>query len=382
VECQCKGEGVGPPVGVRDDGSRCSTPFSLETDVAAPTVRLALVKPGRHPDQLKLHAIATGDEGFNATFSRRTVLFRDGSAVALSDDGLHARVFGLAFDWSHSKPASLVSMALDMAKQQYSATIEHEFTLSLECAQNATGALTGNRTICPQDGDTIETTIQVTPQAGQATPSLPSSSAVRIMAEVQAAICCERTKPTVRVVANTDLDRISSSAPLSVHLRAMDMDDQPVGFSRAELELTWDGVAVPFGWLRGQSEYSWQIPPDRDEGEHKIVVRLNGSDCTLLSVTVTVAYRTQMILAMSIAGVAIVTLAGMMAYQIRAHQEQVKRFVESFLKHEGVLAVKIGWDAWVRPSLPALCNACRMRHLHYGTGACRISAETVRGPPL
>jgi hypothetical protein len=114
---------------------------------------------------------------------------------------------------------------------------------------------------------------------------------------------------------------------------------------------------VPFGWLRGQSEYSWQIPPDRDEGEHKIVVRLNGSECTLLSVTVTVAYRTQMILAMSIAGVAIVTLAGMMAYQIRAHQEQVKRFVESFLKHEGVLAVKIGWDAWVRPNLPALCDA-------------------------
>ena len=190
---------------------------------------------------------------------------------------------------------------------------------------------------------------------------MPSSPAVQIMAEVQAAICCERTKPTVRVVANTDLDRISSGAPLSVHLWAMDMDDQPVRFSRAELELTWDGVAVPFGWLRGQSEYSWQIPPDRDEGEHKIVVRLNGSECTLLSITVTVAYRTQMILAMSIAGVAIVTLAGMMAYQIRAHQEQVKRFVESFLKHEGVLAVKIGWDAWVRPNLPAFAVRCAPR---------------------
>jgi predicted outer membrane repeat protein len=122
VECQCKGEGVGPPVGVRDDGSRCTTPFSLETDVAAPTVRFALLKPGKHPDQLKLHAFATGDESFNATFSRSTVLFRDGSTIAKRDDGLHARVFGLAFDWSHSKPASLVSMALDMAKQQYSAT--------------------------------------------------------------------------------------------------------------------------------------------------------------------------------------------------------------------------------------------------------------------
>jgi hypothetical protein len=203
----------------------------------------------------------------------------------------------------------------------------------------------------------IETTIFVTPQAGKV-PSV-SSTEVRIVTTVQAAVSCERTKPTVRIVANTELDSILPAAPLSVHLLAMDMDDQPIRFSRAELELTWDEVAVPFDWLRGRSEYSWQIPPDRDEGEHKVVVRLKGSNCTLLSLPVTVASdRTQMILVGSIAGLAIVTLTGMLAYQMRAHKEHFKRFIESFLKHEGLLAFKICSDAWVRPSLPAFAVRC------------------------
>jgi hypothetical protein len=320
-------------------------------------VRVILLKPG-HSDQLKFHAIATGDEGFNATFSRGTVLRRDGSAVAQSDDGLHARVFGLAFEWLDPQPTSKASMALDAGKQQYSAVVEHAFTLALQCAPNATDGHAGNGTTCPQDGDMIETTIFVTPQAGKV-PSV-SSTEVRIVTTVQAAVSCERTKPTVRIVANTELDSILPAAPLSVHLLAMDMDDQPIRFSRAELELTWDEVAVPFDWLRGRSEYSWQIPPDRDEGEHKVVVRLKGSNCTLLSLPVTVASdRTpQMILVGSIAGLAIVTLTGMLAYQMRAHKEHFKRFIESFLKHEGLLAFKICWDAWVRPSLPAFAVRC------------------------
>jgi hypothetical protein len=82
VECQCNGEGIEPPAGMRDDGSRCETVVSLKADVAAPAVRLVLLKPGKHPDPIKLHTIATGDEGFNARYSRSTVLRRDGNAVA------------------------------------------------------------------------------------------------------------------------------------------------------------------------------------------------------------------------------------------------------------------------------------------------------------
>jgi len=343
VECQCNGKGIEPPAGVRDDGSRCATTPSLKADVAAPAVRVILLKPG-HSDQLKFHAIATGDEGLNATFSRGTVLRRDGSAVAQSDDGLHARVFGLAFEWVDPQPTSKASMALDAGKQQYSALVEHAFTLALQCAPNATDGHAGNGTTCPQDGDTIETTIFVTPQAGKV-PSV-SSTEVRIVTTVQAAVSCERTKPMVRVVANTDLDSVLPAAPLSVHLLAMDMDDQPIRFSRAELVLTWDGVAIPFDWLRGSSEYSWQIPPDRDEGEHQIVVRLKGSDCTLLRLTVTVASdRTQMIVAGCIAGVATLVFA-LLVWLLFKNGDRTKEFLSSFGSVEGVLTFQIGMEVW------------------------------------
>jgi hypothetical protein len=345
VQCECNGEGIEPPAGLRDDGSRCATTPSLKADVAAPAVRVILLKPGRHPDPLKLQAVATGDEGFNATFSRGTVLHRDGSAVALSDDGLHARVFGLAFEWKDPQPTSKVPMALDAATQQYSAVLEHAFTLALQCAPNATDGPTGNGTTCPQDGDTIETTIKVTPQAGKATPSVPFAE-VRIVTEVQAAVSCERTKPTVRVVANTDLDSILPAAPLSVHLLAMDMDDQPIRFSRAELVLTWDVVAVPLEWLRGRGEYSWRIPPDRDAGEHEIVLRLKDSNCTLLRLTVTVASdRTQMIVAGSIAGAAILAIAviGFLAWKNR---DRAKEMIFSLLSYEGLLTGELCVETW------------------------------------
>jgi hypothetical protein len=307
-------------------------------------MRFIVQKPGKHPDALKLHAIATGDEGFNASYNRITVLRRDGTAVAQSVDGLHSRVFGLAFEWNTPQPTSSASMGLDAAKQQYSATIEHAFTLALHCAPNATVGATGNGTTCPQDGDTIETTIYVTPHSGSATPSVPTG--VQIVTEVQAVLGCEQTKPTVRVVANTDLDSILPAAPLSVHLLAVDLDDQPIRFARADLVLTWDGVAVPFEWLRGLSEYSWKIPPGRDAGEHEIVVRLKGSDCTLLRLTVTVASdQTQMIVIGCIAGAAILVLA-VLAFLLWKNRDRAKELIFSLLSYEGLLTAEVCIEAW------------------------------------
>jgi hypothetical protein len=196
---------------------------------------------------------------------------------------------------------------------------------------------------CPADGDTLITSIRFGSSSNTVT-LVPTE--VRIVTEVQAAVSCERTKPTVRVVANTDLDSILPAAPLSVHLLAMDMDDQPIRFSRAELVLTWDGVAVPFEWLRGLSEYSWHIPPDRDAGEHEIVVRLKGSNCTLLRLTVTVeSDRTQMIVAGSIAGAAILALAviGFLAWKNR---EQAKEVIFSLISYEGVLTGNLCFETW------------------------------------
>jgi hypothetical protein len=37
-----------------------------------------------------------------------------------------------------------------------------------------------------------------------------------------------------------------------------------------------------------------------------------------------------------------------LAYLIRSHKDQLKRFLISFFKHEALLLVKIGWEVWVR----------------------------------
>ena len=66
----------------------------------------------------------------------------------------------------------------------------------------------------------------------------------------------------------------------------------------------------------------------------------------------------QYIILSAVAAAVVLALGSLLAYQIRAHKEQFKRFIESFLKHEGMLAFKIGWDAWVRPSLPAFAVRC------------------------
>ena len=284
VRCSCVGDGLETKNGTLPNGRQCQQQTKIKLLTQTNLVTLSVKKPSFRTDAVAVIFSASGETSFRASYSRRTLLRRDSRAIAQSDDGLHARVFGLAFEWRDPQPASVETMSLDAAKQRYSNAIEHTFTLSLQCALEAFGSSVGNSTACPQDGDTIETTIYVTPQAGNGMSTVPSE--IRILAEVQSVVSCERTKPTVRVMAGTELGGIRPSSPLSVHLLAMDMDDQPIRFSRAELELTWDKSAVPFDWLRG--EYSWNIPPDREPGDHEIVVSLKGANCTLLRRTVIV----------------------------------------------------------------------------------------------
>ena len=71
----------------------------------------------------------------------------------------------------------------------------------------------------------------------------------------------------------------------------------------------------------------------------------------------------QYIILSAVAAAVVLALGALLAYQIRAHKEQTKRFFESFLKHEGMLAFQICWEAWVRPNLPAFAirAACDIR---------------------
>ena len=116
----------------------------------------------------------------------------------------------------------LESMALDAANQQYSAVVEHAFTLALQCAPNATDGPAGNGTTCSQDGDTIETTIYITSQTGSTTADEPT--AVRISTEVEAALSCENSVAWV----DGDLESVMVSGSLRLHVLALDADKLPI----------------------------------------------------------------------------------------------------------------------------------------------------------
>ena len=168
-------------------------------------------------------------------------------------------------------------MALDAARQLYSAVIQHAFTLSLKCPVNATttGGTSDNSATCPQDGDTIETTISMTPQAGNGTPRMPAE--VRVEVEVQAAISCECTQPTVRIIANMDLDSLLPSARFSVNILAFDADNLAVRFTRANISVMFGTQPIYVQWNRGSNEYVADVAAEAAEalaqpGRYDLVV--------------------------------------------------------------------------------------------------------------
>ena len=84
----------------------------------------------------------------------------------------------------------------------------------------------------------------------------------------------------------------------------------------------------------------------------------NGKDSTDFRrcVTTVTTVNMQYIILGVLVGLAILALGALLGCQIRAHKDKAKVFVESFFKHEGQLAVKICWDAWVRRTR-SLCHA-------------------------
>ena len=75
--------------------------------------------------------------------------------------------------------------------------------------------------------------------------------------------------------------------------------------------------------------------------------------CVLLEQTVSIeasveaSLPMQYVLGAAVAGVVLILLVVLLTYQIRVHKEQAKRFFSSFIKNEGLLAMKVCWDLWV-----------------------------------
>jgi hypothetical protein len=48
----------------------------------------------------------------------------------------------------------------------------------------------------------------------------------------------------------------------------------------------------------------------------------------------------------SVFGTLLLGFLGLLVYMIRAHRDRWKAFLISFLKHEGVIALKVLWEVW------------------------------------
>jgi hypothetical protein len=73
----------------------------------------------------------------------------------------------------------------------------------------------------------------------------------------------------------------------------------------------------------------------------------------------------QYVIGAAVAGVVLILLVVLLAYQIRVHKEQAKRFLSSFIKSEGLLAMKVCWDLWVTTAA-----ARALDHAHMDDSTC------------
>ena len=290
---------------------------------------------------------------FNVTITRfeassGAVITANGS-VRIDQPSMSA--FGQHIEWKQRPPPATWTADLDGDRLKLEAVSRHEFTVRLACDRGEPS--------CAADGDVIETIVQLA-----ATGSLSSNlhSEVRVMTQVQSLLSCLHTR--ARIEPDLESMPLRVSTPIRVRLFAQDVDDLPINFTRAEIHLALFDRTLPMQWRgRGSNEYVADVPAEltAQPGLYDLVVTASDAwnetagqitSCELLRFNVRIVSGVDIlyIILGVLTGLAILALGALLAYQIRSHQNETKRFVESFFKHEGQLAFKICWDAGVRPS--------------------------------
>ena len=267
--------------------------------------------------------------------------------MSIRVDQQSVSAFGLHLEWKQPQPVATWRADLDGSRLKFADTLRHEFSLRLSCQRGEPS--------CAADGDEIISVVQLaSPQDSYL------RSEVRVMTQVQSLLSCLHTRARIE----PDLESMPLSTPISVRLFAQDVDDLPINFTRAEMRLAFRDRTLPMQWRgRGSNEYVADVPAEltAQPGLFDLVVTASDAwnetagqitSCELLRFNVRIVSGVDIpyIILGVLAGLAILALGALLAYQIRSHQDETKRFVESFFKHEGQLAFKICWDAWVRPS--------------------------------
>jgi hypothetical protein len=387
VQCACSGQVLRDKPGTFPDGEQCEQSTTFSMLLQSQNVSIVVLKPSNGSSPVQVVVRAGGESRMAAAYSASMVhrsatageeAQPNSSRVWSRLDEPQLSLNGHHIVWSTVPPANDSAFELDGEAKQYAANKEYALQLGLDC--HGAGA-------CVADGDTVETVLELASELDKG----GVRSAVRITTLVEALISCDHSKARI----DFDLESVSTSTAMRVHLEVYDVDMLPVSHNRAPVEFRFGSRLLPQRWNTGSNEYVAEVTADaaEDAGQYELVVTaLNGwsnqtqtpGRCTLLrrKIRIETNVPLQYIIGGTAAGAVLLVVVALLAYQIRVHKDRAQRIFGSFVKHEGQLALKICWDVWVRPSPHAMPRACPCDMCLITVDACRTSAETVRRQSL
>jgi hypothetical protein len=356
VRCACTGVGLRDKPDTFPDGQTCELEPSIAMLLQGEVVSIAAPKPSNLNGGATIHIVVrAGGESrmaavYGASMVRRSATEGDGARhnssrawsrldeAQLSLDGHHVV-------WSSLPPANDSEIELDGAAKRYAATKEFGLQLSLDC---------DGEVPCVADGDTVETVLEVASKSGSGV-----RSAVRIVTLVQSRISCDHSRAWIEY----ELQSVSTSTAMRVHLEAYDVDSLPIAYNRAPVEFRFGSHLLPQRWDRGSNKYVAEVSADLTETAGLYELNVTAVDgwsnrrqtvgrCELLRRSIEVTpNKAQVILAGSLAGVMVLTL-GMLGYLLHRKREEMKQALLSFLSFEGLLVLELCLEVWVRRVVP------------------------------
>jgi hypothetical protein len=220
VSCSCEAvKGLSARLGARDDGSACIMQPQVRAIVSSRVVRLEVSKPGTYGERITLQLSADGDTNFNSTVHIDTKLFSpNGTQLGRVSSG--APAFGERIQWTPALPQS-EEWLLDGAGSNVTAT-SRAYQLGIVIACDGS-------TLCPRDGDMIQTTVAVSAEGG-------SADSVVVNVHVKALPSCQGTLAALSS-NQTSFNHNADSLTLLVFMH--DVDRLPIEYSEPALAVSW-----------------------------------------------------------------------------------------------------------------------------------------------
>jgi hypothetical protein len=314
VECACMANGLQDADGSLRNGRRCMQDAQIRMQVQAESFTMRVQKPSILGRGRRVQTVlqAEGEHALRVGYSMRATctsalggaILTGVSNASKTWEQLHSTTYsfnGLRMAWDRP-PSADTELDLDANATRFAATKTFVVVFTADCD--------GARP-CTQDGDTFETVLTV---AAQSDPTELRSTVI-ITTVVESLLSCKHS------TAYVELDVVPRSTPIHLIVSAIDVDNLPISFTRAEIFCVFGDRSIPLQWSRGSSEYIAAVPAEltAQPGVYDLVVTIHNAwnetgpatSCELLRrrITVEEGLSTSWILA-GAAGAAVVVIGG------------------------------------------------------------------------